>query len=289
MATGPILIVDDEPHVRSTLAEALEFGGYDIDCAESATEALAKMAVRTFPVVLTDMNMPGGPSGLDLLSEIHARDSKVVVVIITGFATLDTAISALKRGAYDFIQKPFKISEIEAILDRALDHARLLRELDQYHRELEARVLARTRELREFHEEVLRLNEATLEVAGETEPSVLLDPLLDLLAPRLDPAALAVLDGAGGRWTLLRARGGDWDLDGLPPPGGLPEMLELVHTPWTEAYLLRLGGGEAQGALLLGFSHRSSFFPEEPLFALWRRQVGALLRTRQKILAGAGR
>lgn len=284
MATGPILIVDDEPHVLTTLAEALEFGGYDVDCAESAAEALEKMAARFFPVVLTDMSMPGGPSGLELASEVRSRDPKVVVVIITGFATLDSAISALKRGAFDFIQKPFKISEIEAVLNRALEHARVLRELDEYHRELERRVLDRTRELREFHEEVLKLNALTLKVAGETDLKALVDPFLDHLGARLGPAALAVLAPAGRTWTVLRARGGDWPLDLLPPADSLGDQVELAGTTWPEAYLLRLGDDTALGALAVGFAQRSSFYPEEPVFALWRRQLGALLRARQRML-----
>ncbi len=284
MATGPILIVDDEPNVRSTLMEALEFGGYDVDCAESARAALEKLAARHFPVILTDMNMPGGPSGLDLLSEVHSRDPNIMVVIITGFATLDAAIAALQQGAYDFIQKPFKISEIEAVLNRALEHARVLQELQQYHAELEQRVLARTEEFRDFHREVLTLNELTLRVAGELDPATLVDPFLDYLFQKVNPAAAAVLARSESGWAILRSKGGLWPLHSLPPPQETPDHLELAHTPWAEAYLLRLGGDATVGGLLLGFVQRSSFYPEEPLVALWRRQLGALLVTREKVL-----
>jgi len=283
MATGPILIVDDEPQVRSTLAEALEYGGYDIDCAESATEALEKLAVRHFPVILTDMNMPGGPSGLDLLSEVQSRDPNILVVIITGFATLDTAISALKRGAYDFIQKPFKISEIEAVLNRALEHGRVLRELQEYHQELEQRVLLRTREFREYHQEVLKLNDLTLQVAGELDAAALVDPFLDHIQEQAGPTAAAVLACSGNGWVQLRTRGGEWPLVNLPSPQDLPDHLDLEDMPWPEAHLLRLGGGATAGALLLGFAQRSSFYPEDPIFSLWRRQLGALLRVRERV------
>lgn len=284
MATGPILIVDDEPHVLSTLAEALEYGGYDIDTAESATQALEKLAIRHFPVILSDMNMPGGPSGLDLLSEVHSQDPNIMVVIITGFATLDNAISALKRGAYDFIQKPFKISEIEAVLNRALEHGRVLRELQEYHLELEQRVLVRTREFHAYHQEVLKLNELTLQVAGELEAAALVDPFLDHIQEQVGPSAVAVLERSGNGWLPLRSRGGDWQLSKLPCPQGLPDHLELDGLPWPEAHLLRLGSGETSGALLLGFAQRSSFYPEDPIFSLWRRQLGALLRVRERVL-----
>ena len=284
MATGPILIVDDEHQVLSTLAEALEYGGYDIDTAQSASEALEKLAIRHFPVILSDMNMPGGPSGLDLLSEVRSRDPNIMVVIITGFATLDTAISALKRGAYDFIQKPFKISEIEAVLNRALEHARVLRELQEYHQELEQRVLVRTQELRAYHQEVLKLNELTLQVAGELDAAVLVDPFLDHIQEQAGPSAVAVLGRSGNGWVLLRSRGGDWPMTKLPSPQGLPDHLDLEGMPWPEVHLIRLGGAETAGVLLLGFAQRSSFYPEDPIFSLWRRQLGALLRVRGRVL-----
>lgn len=289
MATGAILIVDDEPHVRSTLAEALEFGGYDVDCAENAHEALEKLATRHFPVILTDMNMPGGPSGLDLLSEVRSRDPNILVVIITGFATLDSAISALKRGAYDFIQKPFKISEIEAVINRALEHARVLAELGEYHRELEQRVLARTQEFRAFHQEVLDLNELTLGLAGETDPEVLLAPFLDYLESRWHPAGLSILDRKADRWDRLVARGaGPWpDPATLPAPGGLESVGEWPDCPHADGYRVSLGGDPPAGLLLVAFSARSAFYPEDPSFALWRRQVGGLLRARQRALGRA--
>lgn len=286
MATGAILIVDDEPQVRSTLAEALEYGGYDIDCAESAHQALEKLALRHFPVILTDLNMPGGPSGLDLLSEVRSRDPNILVVIITGFATLDSAIGALKRGAYDFIQKPFKISEIEAVLDRALEHARVLAELGEYHRELEQRVLARTREFRAFHEEVLELNELTLGLAGETDPAVLLAPFLAYLERRWHPTGLSILDWNAGGWTHLVARGaGPWpDPATLPAPPHLSSVGEWEGCPHADGYRVSLGGEPPSGLLLVAFSTRSAFYPEDPSFALWRRQVGGLLRARHRAL-----
>ncbi len=291
MATGAILIVDDEPHVRSTLAEALEFGGYDVDCAESAHEALEKLEARHFPVILTDLNMPGGPSGLDLLSEVRSRDPNILVVIITGFATLDSAISALKRGAYDFIQKPFKISEIEAVLNRALEHARVLAELAEYNRELEQRVLARTQEFRAFHQEVLELNALTLGLAGETDPEVLLAPFLDYLESRWHPAGLNILDRQADRWTRLVTRGaGPWpDPASLPPPAELDSMGEWTDSHHADAYRVTLGGDPPTGLLLIAFAARSAFYPEDPSFALWRRQVGGLLQARQRALRGSRR
>jgi FixJ family two-component response regulator len=287
MDRQPILVVDDEAIIRETLEEALSQGGYLVETAESANDALARMEKRRFAVVLTDMHMPGGPSGLELLSEVRLRDPSIMVVIITGFATLETSISALKRGAYDFIQKPFKIRDIEAVLDRALEHGRVVRELEQYKKELEQRVLSRTQDLLDYHSEVLRLNEIALQVAGEFEPAALITPFLAYLRERCHPDALGVWGRAGeAAWEPLA-----WDgpgqapqVDSLPGPGPLGEGLEWGEGPFLETHLLPLGAHDPDGVLLLGFQQRSAFLPEERVFALWRRQLGAMLRVRRKAL-----
>ncbi len=204
MDRQPILVVDDEAIIRETLEEALSAGGYVVETAEDANQALVKLGQRRFAVVLTDMHMPGGPSGLELLSEVRRLDATMMVVIITGFATLETSISALKRGAYDFIQKPFKIRDIEAVLDRALEHGRVLRELEQYQKGLESRVLSRTQDLLDYHSEVLHLNEIALQVAGEFEPGPLLKPFLVYLRARCHPDAVGVWGRAeDGGWEPL--------------------------------------------------------------------------------------
>jgi len=290
MDRQPILVVDDEAIIRETLEEALSQGGYLVDTAENARDALAKLDQRRYSVVLTDMHMPGGPSGLELLSEIRLRDDTIMVIIITGFASLETSISALKRGAYDFIQKPFKIRDIEAVLDRALEHGRVLRELEQYKKELEHRVLSRTQDLLDYHAEVLRLNEIALEVAGECDPGVLLNPFLAFLRERCEPDGIGVWGLAQeGGWEPLAWQGDAPapPLDALPPPNLLGDGMEWSEGPFLETHLLPLGAHVPNGALLLGFDHRSAFLPEERVFALWRRQLGAMLRARRKALGQA--
>lgn len=127
MMPDPILLVDDEDDLRGNLKEALTLDGYRVEDADGAEAALALMAERHYPVVLTDLNMPGGPSGFQLIEAVKASDPLTLCVVITGFASMETAIRAVKYGAYDFVQKPFKLAEIEAVLDRALDHASVLR------------------------------------------------------------------------------------------------------------------------------------------------------------------
>ena len=98
MIRQPILIVDDELEVRETLLEALSDQGYSVEAVASAEEALARMAGRVFPVVLTDLHMPGGQTGLDLIGAIRHQFPNTLCVLITAYATLDTSIEALKRG-----------------------------------------------------------------------------------------------------------------------------------------------------------------------------------------------
>jgi response regulator RpfG family c-di-GMP phosphodiesterase len=155
----PILIVDDEADLRNLLVEALLDQGYAAEGAEGGAEALKRVQEKHFPVVFTDLNMPGGLSGLELLRAIHERDPRSLGILMTGYATTESAIQALKRGAYDFIQKPFKLAEIEAGLERALEHYRLLRENEAYQQNLEKMVEARTQEILGLKNDIERLFE----------------------------------------------------------------------------------------------------------------------------------
>ncbi|WP_306591314.1 HD domain-containing phosphohydrolase [Geothrix sp. 21YS21S-4] len=155
----PILIVDDEADLRNLLVEALEDQGYAAEGADGGAQALAKVRKQHFPVIFTDLNMPGGLSGLELLRAIHEEDSRSLGILMTGYATTESAIQALKRGAYDFIQKPFKLAEIEAGLERALEHYRLLRENEEYQENLERMVAARTQEILGLKNDIERLFE----------------------------------------------------------------------------------------------------------------------------------
>ncbi|HJW09200.1 MAG TPA: HD domain-containing phosphohydrolase [Holophagaceae bacterium] len=161
----PVLIVDDEADLRNLLVEALTDQGYAAEGAESGEAALAKIRQRHFPVVLTDLNMPGGLSGLDLVQAIRQEDPKAFPILITGYATTESAILALKSGAYDFITKPFKFAEVEASLTRALDHYRTRRENEAYQQNLEAMVAERTEEILGLKDEIERLFEGFVQAS----------------------------------------------------------------------------------------------------------------------------
>jgi CheY-like chemotaxis protein len=276
MIPEPVLVVDDEPDVRTSLLEALRERGYSAEAAASGPEALDRMAQGPFPVVLTDLHMPGGMTGLDLIEALRQRHPEVLCVLVTAFATLDTSIEALKRGAYDLVRKPFRLAEVEVVLDRALDHARLLRTVRAYQAELEARILHRTRDLQEAHREALSLCDLSLQSLDAPGTATALDPLLDRLSERWAPAGLACYRREpDGPFRAHQGRGpGPRPAElARPRPGPLPSP----GLGYPEERLIPLG---AAGWLYLGFEERSALGEADPAFLLLTRHLELALRVR---------
>ncbi len=118
--TGDILIVDDERSLREFLAIFLRRNGHRVDAAADADAARKAMAEREFDVVITDLKMPDA-SGLDVLAECKRLHPNTQVIVVTAFATAETAIAAMKAGAYDYLTKPFKVDEVGLVVERALE------------------------------------------------------------------------------------------------------------------------------------------------------------------------
>lgn len=277
----PVLVVDDEREVRDTLASALGQGGFQVLTVRDATEALEALHTREYPVVLTDLHMPGR-SGLDLLSEIRARHPDTLCVVITGYASLETATESLKRGAYDFIQKPFKLGQVEATLNRALEFYRSRKQLSDYQHRLEEMVVARTGELRSFHEEVVALNELLIAVQGHTTREGRAMPFLEHFSARYAPDELALVVPDAGGWALAASLGPrTWTIEELAPR--LPRLSDVVHLTaglgqLEEAFLLPLRHGDRLlGAVVVGFRKRSAFQPRDKSVDHWRRGLEAAL------------
>jgi len=114
-----ILIVDDEASIRSSLLESLTSEGYDAEAAESGEEALAKCHGSVFDLVVTDLRLPG-VSGLDILQALRNQGNATPVIMMTAYGDVDTAVSAMRLGAYDFIPKPFKLNMIKKQVRAAL-------------------------------------------------------------------------------------------------------------------------------------------------------------------------
>jgi DNA-binding NtrC family response regulator len=118
-----LLVVDDDLVTRELLREVFAREGFPVTLASCAEEALKLLESQQFPIVLSDIRMLE-LDGMALLSEIKRRSPTAAVILMTGFGTMETAIQAIQKGAFDYISKPFKIDEIKALLARAEQHAR---------------------------------------------------------------------------------------------------------------------------------------------------------------------
>lgn len=122
-----VLVVDDEKVIREILADFLSLEGFSVRTAEDGNAALAELDRHPYDLVISDLKMPG-MGGLELLEHIQRQSPDVVTVIMTGFGTVETAIDAMKRGAYDYVLKPFRIEEVVHIIQRGLEKQRLAAE-----------------------------------------------------------------------------------------------------------------------------------------------------------------
>jgi len=122
-----LLIVDDEPAIRDSLTSWFEEDGFDVDSAEDARAALAKLDARPVDIVLLDIKMPG-MDGMELLKRIRAMVPDVVVIMITAFASVETAVQALKDGAFDYVTKPFDPDDLNRLIRNAIRQRALVME-----------------------------------------------------------------------------------------------------------------------------------------------------------------
>jgi two-component system, NtrC family, response regulator AtoC len=133
---GSILIVDDERGIREFIAEALADAGHDTVAAADGTEALRCLQERAFDLMITDLRMPGGLSGMDLLRRAQAELPDMEVIVLTAHGTVDTAVEAMKLGALDYLQKPVSSpNELRLVVARALERRSLLALKDRSARE----------------------------------------------------------------------------------------------------------------------------------------------------------
>ena len=122
-----VLIIDDELSVRDSLGKWFREEGYEIGTAESASDALTRMAENKWDVALLDIKMRG-TDGIELQRRLHEMDPDLIVIMMTGYASVETAVTALKNGAYDYVSKPLDPDEIAHLVKKALSHKRAERE-----------------------------------------------------------------------------------------------------------------------------------------------------------------
>ena len=161
-----ILVVDDENHVRAMIGSTLERQGFQVKLASSSREALEALERSGCDLVLTDIVMQD-IDGIALLEKIHAKYSNLPVVMVTAVHDISVAIDAMRRGAYDYLLKPFEREHLITTVERALDHLQVLEQSQNYQQSLEQMVRARTEMLRHAMEDLEHSYDVTLEALGD--------------------------------------------------------------------------------------------------------------------------
>ena len=126
---GRILIADDHETLRRTLAQSLAENGHEVDEAPNGNAAIEKLHEGAYDVVVSDLRM-GGSTGIDVLKTAKALHPSCAVVLMTAFGSVTTAVEAMKAGAFDYVQKPFEIEEMEVKVQKALELRRMQHEID---------------------------------------------------------------------------------------------------------------------------------------------------------------
>ena len=168
-----ILIVDDEAFIRENLERILVEDGYRPHSTESPEKAVEQVSEEEIDLVLLDLNL-GDKSGLDVLREMREIDPDLLVIIITGYGTVESAVEALKMGAYDYIKKPFKADAIRLIVKLALETQSLRREVRQLRRETQDKTILGDTAMVGSSPSLLQVYRQTREVAKHETATVLI-------------------------------------------------------------------------------------------------------------------
>ena len=164
--TARILVVDDENQVRTMIGSTLERNGYEVHLASNGREALEAITLNSFDLVLTDIVMQD-VNGIALLERLHSQLPNLPVVMVTAIHDISVAIDSMRRGAYDYLLKPFEREHLMSTVHRALDHKQILDESHNYQQSLEQMVRARTEMLRHAMEDLEHSYDVTLEALGD--------------------------------------------------------------------------------------------------------------------------
>ena len=171
---GRILVVDDEANARTALAELLRDEGYQVETAADGFKALPKLDEFDPELVLTDLKMPG-LDGLGLMKKAREKDPEQVVVMMTAYGAIDTAVSAMREGAADYLTKPINFEELVLVIDRALERRRLRAEAGQLRQRLSERdriesIIGSSPPMQEVFKTVLQVapSRATVLITGDS-------------------------------------------------------------------------------------------------------------------------
>jgi DNA-binding NtrC family response regulator len=174
MTKANILVVDDEPNARTALAEILKGEGYAVETAGDGFKALARMAETAPDLVLTDLKMPG-LDGVELMKKVKEHEPELPVVVMTAFGAVETAVSAMREGAADYLQKPLNSDELLIVLERALERTKLRRETTELRSQLRERysfenIVGSSPEMQQVFKSVAQIapSRATVLISGDS-------------------------------------------------------------------------------------------------------------------------
>jgi DNA-binding NtrC family response regulator len=169
-----ILVIDDEESIRDSMSLVLRKEGYRVETAASGAEGMKLFGAEAFQIAFVDLKLPG-TTGLDVLNRIKEADPETPVIIITGYASIESAVEAMKRGAFDYMTKPFTPEEVRVVTRKALETRRLVFENMSLRRELEAKtefelVVGKSRAITQVLDVVRRVSptESTILITGES-------------------------------------------------------------------------------------------------------------------------
>jgi DNA-binding NtrC family response regulator len=169
-----LLLVEDEAPLRQAIAEQLADRGYQVQQADSGEAALARLADFAFDIIVTDLRLPG-IDGSTVIEAAVARYPHIIAIVVTGFGTVKDAVDAIKRGAWDFVSKPFQIDELLHVLDSAIEQRRLKSENAYLRSQLEERyrfegIVGKSRPMERLFQllETVAPTNSTILISGET-------------------------------------------------------------------------------------------------------------------------
>src|SRR5947207_5034827 len=169
-----LLLVEDEAPLRQAIAEQLGDRGYQVEQAESGEAAMAHLADFAFDIIVTDLRLPG-IDGSAVIEAAVARYPHIIAIVVTGFGTVKDAVEAIKRGAWDFVSKPFQIDELLHVLDSAIEQRRLKSENAYLRSQLEERysfagIIGKSRAMTQLFQllEPVASTSSTILITGET-------------------------------------------------------------------------------------------------------------------------
>jgi len=252
MAT--ILVIDDEKSIRNTLQEVLEYEKHKVDLAVNGTEALELFSNNNYDIVLCDIKMPG-MDGMEVLEKLHEKTHDVPIIMISGHGNIDTAVEAIKKGAYDFIEKPLDLNRLLVTMRNAMERNELVSETKVLKRKISK----------------------TYDIVGDSPAIVKVKEMIERVAPT-DARVLITGDNGTGKELVAR-----W-LHEKSPRAGMPFVEVNCAAIPSELIESELFGHE-KGAFTSAIKQRKGKFEQAQGGTLFLDEVGDMsLSAQAKVL-----